>query len=375
MAGEVRRFRAGVIGTSWWAELEHLPGLRARGDVDVVALCGRDAARVNAVADRHGIPERFTDWRALLARGGLDLVVISTPNALHHPQALAALEAGLHVVCEKPLALSLGQAAELAARAEEAGRATLTFFTHRQVGAAAHVKRLVEAGFLGQPHLVVAQYLTASHLAPGKAPAWRMIRAQAGTGVLGDIGSHLVDLVRFWLGDFTRVSAQWQILTRARGGVALDADEGVSFLAQLECGAQATFQASKLAAGRRNWQRVELYGTEGTLVYEADPGYDPTWEGRVLAGRAERPGLDPLPLPPDLARGLAGVDERAGRDEAFRRLTDPFFAAIREGGGPVSPDFRDGAAVQAVLDAVAASAEQGRWMDVARVAARRSPSP
>lgn len=97
-------------------------------------------------------------------------------------------------------------------------------------------------------------------------------------------------------------------------------------------------------------------------MYEADPGVEPTWEGRVLAGRPDRTGLEAVPLPADLARGLGG-GERAGRDEAYRRLTDPFFAAIR-GGGRAAPDFDDGAAVQAVLDAVAASAQAGRWVEV-----------
>jgi predicted dehydrogenase len=359
-----KRHRVGVIGTSWWAELTHLPGLRARGDVDLVALCGRNAARLAEVADRHGVPGRFTDWRALLAAGGLDVLVVSTPNVLHHPQVMAALDAGLHVVCEKPLALDLAQARALAARADAAGRSTLTFFTHRAVGAAAHVKRLVAAGFLGRPLHASAQYLTASHLDPAKPAAWRMRRAEAGTGVLGDLGSHLVDLVRWWLGDVGRVSAQWQALGPTRGGVAVDADDAVAFLAELTSGVQVTFQASKLVAGRGNSQRVELYGTEGSLVYEADTGHTGTWAGTLLGGRAGRAGLEPLRLPPELAGGLEGADERAGRDEAYRRLTDPFFAAIERGGGAVSPDFHDGAAVQAVLDAVATSAEAGRWIDV-----------
>jgi predicted dehydrogenase len=169
--------------------------------------------------------------------------------------------------------------------------------------------------------------------------------------------------VRWWLGDLSRVAAQWQTVTRDRTGGLADADEACSFLAQLASGAQAVFHASKLAAGRGNYQRVELYGTKGTLIYEADPGYDPTWEGRVLAGHPDAHGITPVALPRELTAGLDAPDNQAGRNEAYRRLTDPFFAAIR-GGGAVSPDFRDGAAVQAVLDAVAASAESGRWVDV-----------
>jgi predicted dehydrogenase len=355
--------RIGVIGTSWWADLEHLPGLRSRQDVEVAALCGRNPERLAEVAARHGVARTSTDWRALIAAGGLDAVAIATPNALHHPQALAALGAGLHVICEKPLAMDAAQARELAARAAERKLATLTFFTHRAIAAAAQVKRLVDQGFLGRPLQVSATYFSASHLQPGKPLAWRMRRTEAGTGALGDIGSHLVDMVRWWLGDVERVVGQWQVAPRERPGGEADADDSCSFLARLRCGAQAVFQASKLVAGRGNFQRIELSGDRGSLVYEAEPGVDPTWVGRAWAGRPERAGLEPLALPPELTAGLDAPGP-GGRLEAYRRLTDPFFAAVR-GGGPVSPDFGDGAAVQAVLDAVARSAESGGWIDVA----------
>jgi predicted dehydrogenase len=260
--------------------------------------------------------------------------------------------------------MTAAEARDLAARARARGRAAMTFFTHRTVGAAAQVKRLVDRGFLGRPLTVTAAYLTGSQLKPGKPPSWKMRRAEAGTGALGDIGSHVIDLARWWVGDLVAVAGQWQVAQRERDGVAVDADDATAFLARFASGAQGVFHATKLAAGRGNYQRVELHGADGQLVYEADPGVDPTWEGRVLAGRPGRPGLEPVPLDPDLAAGLAGVSERASRDEAYRRLTDPFFAAARQGGGEVSPGFEDGAAVQAVLDAVARSAEEGRWVDV-----------
>src|SRR5579859_5851553 len=287
--------RAGIVGTGWWTEIEHLPGLQAAG-VEVKALCGRNQQRLAALAEKFGVPERFGDWRELIERCPLDLVAVVTPNSLHHPVAMAALARGLHVICEKPLALDLAQAREMAAAAALHERQTLTFFTHRTLAAAAQVKALVDQGFLGTPLHVSAAYFSASHFAPGKPASWRMRRAAAGTGVLGDLGSHLVDLVRFWLGDFMRVSGQWQQRTFERPGGKVDADEECSFLAQLACGAQAVFQAGKLVARRGNYQRVELHGDEGSLVYEAEPGIDATWEGRLFAGRAGRPGIEPVRL-------------------------------------------------------------------------------
>lgn len=356
------KLRAGVVGTGWWAGVEHLPGLRSREDVELVGLCGRTPERLAALAEQFEIPGRHLDWKELLAKERLDVVVIVTPNALHHPIAMAALDAGAHVICEKPLALDAGQARAMAALAAAQGRHTLTFFTHRALAAAGQVKRLVEAGFLGRPLRVDARYLSASQLQPGKPAAWRMRREEAGTGALGDLGSHLVDLVRWWLGDLTRVSGQWQNAHPERQGGAVDAEEACAFLAELACGAQGLFQASKLACGRSNYQRVELHGDEGSLVYEAEPGVEATWEGRVWAGRPTLHGLEPVAFDADLTEGLRGADP-AGRLAAYRRLTDPFFAALR-GGPPCRPSFGDGAAVQAVLDAVARSAERGAWVDV-----------
>jgi predicted dehydrogenase len=358
-----RRWRAGIVGTGWWTGLEHLPGLQSRGDVEVTALCGRDPERLASLAGQFGVPRRFTDWRQLVAMDGLDLVVIVTPNALHFPVAMAALSAGAHVISEKPLALDLDQARQMAALARALDRRTLTFFTHRALAAAGQVKRLVEAGFLGRPLHVAATYFSASHLKPGKPASWRMRRAEAGTGALGDIGSHLIDMVRWWLGDVTRVSGMWQTPNPERVGGAVDGDEACAFLAQLACGAQGVFQASKLVAGRGNHQRIELHGDRGSLVYEAEPGVDPTWTGRVLAGRPDRTGLEPVVLDRDLTEGLDGPDPESCRRAAYRRLTDPFFASL-SGGPPAAPDFEDGAAVQAVLDAVATSAEQRRWVEV-----------
>jgi predicted dehydrogenase len=356
--------RAGVVGTGWWAEIEHLPGLRSRSDVEVRAICGRNPERLKTIADKFAIPNRFTDWREMIEKGDLDLIVIVTPNVLHHPIAMAALKAKMHLICEKPLAMNAAQAHEMAALAAANQRKTLTFFTHRALAAAAQMKRLVSEGFLGKPLHASAVYFSASHLKEGKPASWRMRRSEAGTGVLGDIGSHVIDLVRWWLGDFARVSAQWQTVTRERPGGAVDGDESVAFLSQLKSGVPCTIQASKLVAGRGNFQRVELFGDRASLIYEAEPGIDADWIGRLWSGHADSVGLTKMEL-----HNTQGLEtQQGGRVEAWRRLTEPFFAAIQNGGS-VSPDFADGAAVQEVLDAVATSAEQKRWIEISAAAA------
>jgi len=368
-----RPTRVGVIGTGWWADLEHLPGLRSRPDVEVVALCGRDLGRAKALAGKHHVTNVYTDWQEMIARAEMDALVICTPNVLHRPQALAALSRGLHVICEKPLAMNLAEAREMVAAARVARCRTLTFFTHRTIAAATYIKQLIENGFLGNPSLVIAQYFSASHLDPNRPIVWRMLKDQAGSGALGDIGSHVIDLVRWWLGDFARVCGTLRTFVsdrpRAVGAVeraAVTADDAAVFQADLACGAQAVFMASKTAAGRSNYQRVELHGSRGSLIYETEPGFDPTWEGRVYAGWAGAFGVNPLAIPAELSAGLATEDPQANRNEAFRRLTDPFFAAVRgQAGIEVRPDFVDGAAVQAVLDAVSEASASRGWVDVA----------
>lgn len=213
------KLRVGVIGTSWWADLEHLPGLQARPDVDLVALCGRDTARLEAMAAKYNVRQTFTDWQRMVARAGLDVLVIATPNVLHYPQAMAAIEAGMHVICEKPLAMNVRQAREMATRADSTGVKTLTFFTHRAIAAASHIKRLVGEGYLGQPYQVNAMYLSGSNLDPQKPLAWRMVRAQAGTGMLGDIGYTLLT----WCGGGWGIFPAWQRSGRRLSGSALAA--------------------------------------------------------------------------------------------------------------------------------------------------------
>src|SRR2546427_10993212 len=128
------RFRVGVIGTSWWADLEHLPGLRARRDVDLMSLCGRNPDRLAALAAKFGVQKTFTDWRAMISGGGLDALVIATPNSLHHPQAMAAFEAGAPAVCGKPLATHVAAAAGEVARAAAPPRRRTSVSTPSDAG-------------------------------------------------------------------------------------------------------------------------------------------------------------------------------------------------------------------------------------------------
>ena len=357
------RIRTAVIGTSWWADGAHLPGLRARADVELAALCGRNPERVERLAAKFGVPRTFTHYRRMLAEVQPEVVVVLTPNHLHAPMTLAALEAGAHVICEKPLALTANAAAHMLDCAERLGRRHMTFFTYRGMPAPRFVKQLLDSGYLGRLHHVQACYLHGSWLDPNRPASWKTARAEGGSGVLGDLGAHVVDLLQWWFGPLARVAGSLATFIAERPGadgvrVPVETDDAAAFVAEFAGSGQATVQLSRVAPERHNYQRFELYGSAGTLVYEYDQPL--AHIGRVSGARAGEGDPKPLPIPRELSEGFAGQEAFPA---VYRALTDPFFASLRAVGpspAPV-PSFAEGLATQKVIDAVARSAAGGRW--------------
>jgi predicted dehydrogenase len=366
------RFRFAVIGTRFWSEAFHLPGLAARADVELAALCGRDPTHAQAVADRFSIPRVYADWREMLAREKLDGVAIATPNRLHHPIALAAFDAGLHVICEKPLAMNAAEAREMLDRATARQRKHLVMFDYRAMPAARRAKELIDAGWLGRVYHVIAMYQHSSYVDPARPFAWRMSQADSGTGTLGDLASHIIDLTRWWVGEVARVSGHLTTFTKQRPHpvtgemVEVDTDDAAAFLAEMQNGALAIFHATKMAIGRGNAIRVELYGSEGALVFDADPGNRENWIGSLYAARRGEKAFKEWKIEPRLSAGFETTDHARSLASAFREMTDPFFAAIRANADAlaVPSNFADGLAAQQVVDAVARSAASHRWEEV-----------
>jgi predicted dehydrogenase len=366
------RYRFAVVGTRFWAEGFHLPGLASRGDIELAALCGQDTAHAQSVADKFAIPRVYADWREMIAREKLDGIAITTPNRLHHPITLGALDAGLHVVCENPLAMNAAEAREMLARATARKRKHLVMFDYRAMPAARRAKELIETGFVGRVFHVTAMYQHPSYLDPNRPFAWRMSKAESGTGVLGDLGSHIIDLTRWWVGDFVRVSGHLTTFTKQRPHpatketVTVDADDAASFVAEMTNGAQAVFHVTKMAIGRGNVLRVEIYGSDGALVFDADPGNRANWIGSLYGARRGEKNLSELEIAPRLSAGFEIPDLPRSLASAYRVMTDPFFAAIRAGAdaADVASNFADGLSAQQVIDAVARSAESDKWEQV-----------
>ena len=335
----------------------------------LAAVCGRDQAAAQAVADRFGWAAAETDWRALIARDDVQLVDICAPGDLHAPAAIAALAAGKHVLCEKPLANTLAEAEAMKAAADAAagaGARAMVGFNYRRVPALALARRLVEQGRIGTLRHFRAVYLQ-DWLADPRAPmTWRLQAERAGSGALGDLGAHVVDLARYLTGDeVAGVSALSATFTRSRpladgsGSGAVTVDDAVVFTARLGSGALASFEVTRCATGRKNALRVELNGSAGSLAFDLerlneleflDAGDDSASGGfrRVLVTEAGHPYLDAW-WPPG---------HTLGWEHTFTHQARDLLAAIAGGAQP-SPSFGDGLAVQRVLDAVARSAASG----------------
>ncbi|MCB9101440.1 MAG: Gfo/Idh/MocA family oxidoreductase, partial [Anaerolineales bacterium] len=182
----------GVVGPGFWAETMYLPALNNHPQAVVTAICGRNAARTKAFAEEHTIPHTFTDYQTMFASGLIDAVVIVTGNKTHYDITMKALDAGLHVLCEKPLAMTIGEAHEMTAKAKETGLKCLVPFTYRFMPTARYVKRLIDEGYIGRPYHLNMRYYT-GYARDGEY-MWRFDLGEAGAGAVGDLGSHWIYL-------------------------------------------------------------------------------------------------------------------------------------------------------------------------------------
>ena len=341
----------------------------------LAAICGRDKAAAEAAAGRLGWAAAETDWRALIARDDVQLVDIAAPGDLHAPIAIAALAAGKHVLCEKPLANTLAEAEAMRAAADDAyprGARAMVGFNYRRVPALALARRLVEQGRIGRLRHFRAVYLQ-DWLADADAPmTWRMRAERAGSGALGDLGAHIVDLARYLTGDeLAGVCALSETFVRERpladgpGSDTVTVDDAVVFTGRLASGALASFEVTRYATGRKNGLRVELNGSAGSLAFDLErlnelEFFDASGDGadngfrRILVTEGSHPYLS----------GWWPPGHTLGWEHTFTHQARDLLTAIADGAQPL-PSFGDGLAVQRVLDAVARSAASGNsWESV-----------
>ncbi|MEO3824943.1 Gfo/Idh/MocA family oxidoreductase [Actinomadura sp. B10D3] len=339
----------------------------------MAVLAGRSAERAGAAAAALGWATVETDWKELLRRDDVQLVDICTPGDSHAEIAVAALDAGKHVLCEKPLANSVAEAEAMAAAAERArarGVRSMVGFNYRRVPAVTLARKLVDEGRIGTVRHIRAQYLQ-DWLSDPEAPfTWRMDRDKAGSGALGDIGAHIIDTAQFITGQsLVGVSALLDTFVPERpvpgGGTArVTVDDAALFIGRTDAGALATFEATRFATGRKNSLRIEVSGSSGALSFDLeslnelwfhDATEDPRTAGfrRIVVTEPVHPYAGHWWPPGHIL----------GYEHTFTHQMADLLTAIADGADP-RPSFADGLQVQRVLAAVADSAASGRWIDV-----------
>jgi predicted dehydrogenase len=352
----------GVIGLGYGRA--HIAGFRANG-CRVVAVCQRDEASARKVAERHGVPGVFTRWEDLLAQARPEVVVIATPPHLHEAIATRALAQGAHVLCEKPLAMTRDEGARMVAAAARAGRVAMTAFNWRFPRGMIRLNELVRDGVVGRVFHVSGRWFGGRMADETFAPTWRMDRAIAGHGAMGDMGVHLVDLIRWNFGEFRRLVAHANVAYASRtvpgGGRSADAEDFATVLAELESGTEVTLHVSRVARGV-NDHTLEAYGTTGAVAYRLDRDSPRWWAGRLLTAKGAST-FAPVPIEADDVEGGDPL-EIIGR-ATIAPLVGRMLEAI-DGETPASPSLEDGVRAQAVLDAVGESLARRAWVDVPR---------
>lgn len=349
--------------------------------VEMTVVVGRNADAVASAAAKWGWAESATDWREVIARDDIDVVDIVTPGDSHAEIAIAALEAGKHVLCEKPLANTVAEAeamAEAAERARARGIRSMVGFTYRRVPAVTLMRDMIAEGAVGAVQQVRAAYRQDWLVDPGMPLAWRLQKEHAGSGALGDIGAHIIDMTRFVTGlGIESVTGTLETIVKQRplqaagSGLSGSAGKGVGdvtvddaaiFTGRLSNGALASFEATRFATGRKNALTIEVSGDRGALAFDLEDlnslrFYDRTApEGRqgftqILVTEPVHPYVS--------AWWPAG--HLLGYEHGFTHQVVDLVGAI-DGGTDPHPSFAEGLAVQRVLDAVErSSARESAW--------------
>lgn len=351
----MKQWNHGVIGMGAVSR-DHINGILPLPGMRVAAIYDRTPAVLEQAGDRLGIADnmRFRDYRTMLESPAVDSVSICTPNFLHYEMVRQAIQSGKPFAVEKPLSLTTEQAEELTALAEQAALPHILCFSYRFMPVARYARWIVQNGYLGELRHVCVQYHQGWGSDPHKPLTWRFQKELCGYGALGDLGSHVIDLVRFLAGEIEEISADCGtfIPERARldgsGTGAVTVDDYAQFMARLAGGIPALFSVTRFAYGRRNYQRVELYGSKGGLIYTQDLLHD------TLCDKLETCIGDVAFQSNHYSETPVPVSFQCSQMEAFYRRLNGDESGLAAG-------LRDGLVCQRVMDAVARSAASRQW--------------
>jgi predicted dehydrogenase len=337
----------------------------------VTVMSGRHADAVTAAATEYGVPATVTDWRELIGRDDVDVVDICTPPGTHALIAREAAAAGKAVLCEKPLALNYAEAAEALAAVTAAGVHHAVGFNYRRLPAVALMQRMIAEGAIGELRLWRATWLSDEFADPATPYDWRFDRAMGGT-TIADLGCHLIDMALTMAGPVDSTCAQATTFIRSRSGIPVTVDDAASALLRFESGALGIMEVARAAVRRPCDFTIEANGSYGTLMFDYarlnELWYASAHDDAQLYGmrriRAEHPGHP-------YAAQWWPIGQGVGYGASFANQA----ADLLEGwpDAPWTPDFRVGAAVQAVCDAMEISAASWRWVKISEVTNTAQP--
>jgi predicted dehydrogenase len=372
VAGEIPEIGVGMLGYAFMgkahsnayrtiAYMTWPPPLMPR----LVAICGRSEQAVADAARRYGYERAVTDWREMVADDRIQLFDNGGPNDLHAEPTVAAAEAGKHVVCEKPLGRDAAESHDIWRRVETAGVRHLCAFNYRFVPAIRLAREMLEAGELGEIYHFRGRYLQEWIADPAFPKVWRLDRSVAGSGALGDLGAHVIDLARYLAGDIASVMGLTRTFVEDREGGHVDVDDAVEAVVQFENGAVGTIEASRFCPGRKNGMAFEINGSKGSIAFELErmnelqvnltgstPGARAQGFRTVLVSEADHPFWE----------HWWPHGHIIGWEHTFVHELHHMLGCIATGSevGPHGATFEDGYRAAEVCDAILRSAESGR---------------
>lgn len=352
--------------------VEHRPVLKA--------VAARNEKNAAAFAQNWGYERVETDWKKVVQAEDIDLIDVCAPNHMHRDIVLEAAKAGKSVCCEKPLAMSVGEAQEMVEAVEKAGVPNMVWYNYRRVPAIALAKQIVDEGRIGKAFHYRATYLQdwtiAEDVPQGGAATWRLDVDVAGSGVTGDLLAHSIDSAMWLNGPIARVSARTETFVKQRKHAVtgklqdVGIDDACLFLAEFANGSLGTFESTRYARGRKNYNTFELNGADGSVYFDLEDAeylhfFEYTqqetrkkveshltgWR-KILVTNSEHPYMDKYWVPGTCI----------GYEHTFLNALADFVSGI-ETGKPTQPDFRNALQTQKVCDAVLLSAKTGRWID------------
>ena len=338
--------------------------------VEMKVLVGRNAAETEEAAKQLGWQEASTDWKAVMARDDIDLVDISTPGHLHCEMALEAVRQGKHIICEKPLGNDTGETEQMLRAVQNAGVRHFLMHNYRRIPAVAQAKKMIEDGRIGRIYHFRARYLQDWAMSPELPLLWRFVKESAGTGALGDLGAHIIDLARHLCGEISELAGTMETFITERpaldgsGPKPVTVDDAAVMCVRFDNGAIGTLEATRFAAGRKNQNTFEINGEKGSLTFDLEDmnrlGYF------SISDDADMQGFRSVICCDDVhPYGTAWWPDGhiIGYEHTFTNSLYDFLMGA-ESGSRVRPDFDDGHPNQLVLEAAEKASQDRTWVRV-----------